>query len=123
MDLFLNANDIKEVVLPRLTMMPYFVALHRMVLPKTFDDSIRFIKVMCNIVERNVFGENVLCTVPVHKNDMSPDFIFEPVNLKYLPLSTTQFQRIHFDFYNENNKQVVFESGKILISLVFVNRH
>jgi hypothetical protein len=120
LDIFLDANELNTSLGNAKTVANYKVAIVSLALPKTFDNTIEYLKLLANFVTPQMGGKKLLFTSAVHDTDRSKSLICEPVNLQYRNVCSDVIQGLSFNLLDEQDRPIHFDSGKVMLVLHFV---
>ena len=121
LDFLLDVNNLQSSLAYPVVVAGYEVAVVSLAVPKTFDNTVEFIRLQANFISTQPFydGRNLLLTTPVHDSHDGKYFIYEPPNPQYRPVFGGPLTDIRFTLLDENDKPISFEIGKILVVLHF----
>ena len=121
LDFLLDVSDLKSSLAYPVAIAGYEVAVVSLAVPKTFDNTIEFIRLQANFISTQPFydGRSLLLSTPVHDSHDGKYFIYEPPNPQYRPVCGGPLTDIRFSLLDENDKTITFEMGKVLVVLHF----
>jgi hypothetical protein len=113
-NLFVNSANILEI--PENCQL----AVVSLALPKTFDNSVEYIQLSSNLVDRTPWDHRqLLLSIPAHNNDLSKALIHEPPNLQYHAGVAGRWREFGFRVTDEYGKVIEFDGGTVMVVLHF----
>ena len=121
LDFLLDVSDLQSSLAYPVGVAGYEVAVVSLAVPKTFDNTVEYIRLQANFISTQPFydGRSLLLTTPVHDTHDGKSFIYEPPNPQYRPVCCGPLTDIRFSLLDEKDKPISFENGKILVVLHF----
>jgi len=120
-DLLLKVTDLSKSLPYSLDVSDSEVALLSLSIPKTFENSISYMKVRANFIASQAMneGQKLLSIVPTHDNDSSLHLLYEPRTPIFRETVGGCISSLDFEIFDENNQAIDFSEGEIMIILCF----
>ena len=121
LDFLLDVNNLQSSLAYPVAVVGYEVAVVSLGVPKTFDNTVEYIRLSANFISTQPFydGRSLLLTTPVQDTHDGKTFIYEPSNPQYRPVCGGPLTDIRFSFLDEKDKPISFDEGKALVVLHF----